>query len=90
MAEGGGLLNRYRVLKPYRGFESHPLRQPFSISNNSTQYQGLREERFVSHAQVCARPCRPAPRGIAGGDGEGGSGASPGAIRRADRKGAGR
>ena len=27
MAEGGGLLNRYRVLKPYRGFESHPLRQ---------------------------------------------------------------
>src|SRR3569623_761288 len=25
-AEGGGLLNRYRVVKPYRGFESLPLR----------------------------------------------------------------
>ena len=24
MAEGGGLLNRYRVVKPYRGFESPP------------------------------------------------------------------
>ena len=30
MAEGGGLLNRYTALKPYRGFESHPLRQPSS------------------------------------------------------------
>src|SRR2546426_3935446 len=27
-AEGGGLLNRYRVVKPYRGFESLPLRHP--------------------------------------------------------------
>ncbi len=26
MAEGGGLLNRYRALKPYRGFESPLLR----------------------------------------------------------------
>ena len=26
MAEGGGLLNRYRVVKPYRGFESLRLR----------------------------------------------------------------
>ena len=26
MAEGGGLLNRYRVVKPYRGFESLCLR----------------------------------------------------------------
>ena len=26
VAEGGGLLNRYRDLNPYRGFESHPLR----------------------------------------------------------------
>ena len=26
MAEGGGLLNRYRVVKPYRGFESLSLR----------------------------------------------------------------
>jgi hypothetical protein len=27
VAEGGGLLNRYRALKPYRGFES-PLLRP--------------------------------------------------------------
>ena len=27
MAEGGGLLNRYTALKPYRGFESLRLRQ---------------------------------------------------------------
>jgi hypothetical protein len=27
-AEGGGLLNRYRVVTPYRGFESLRLRQP--------------------------------------------------------------
>src|SRR6267143_3998723 len=26
VAEGGGLLNRYRALKPYRGFESPLLR----------------------------------------------------------------
>ena len=30
MAEGGGLLNRYRVVKPYRGFESLRLRQIFA------------------------------------------------------------
>ncbi len=29
-AEGGGLLNRYRVFKPYRGFESLRLRQPLT------------------------------------------------------------
>src|SRR5258705_5652496 len=28
VAEGGGLLNRYKALKPYRGFESPPLRSP--------------------------------------------------------------
>lgn len=39
VAEGGGLLNRYRVVKPYRGFESLRLRQsnywnhsPFPLS----------------------------------------------------------
>ena len=31
MAEGGGLLNRYRVVKPYRGFESLRLRQEIDI-----------------------------------------------------------
>src|SRR5258708_4407652 len=30
VAEGGGLLNRCRALKPYRGFESHPLRHSAS------------------------------------------------------------
>ena len=30
-AEGGGLLNRYRVLKPYRGFESLPLRRRMRV-----------------------------------------------------------
>jgi hypothetical protein len=32
VAEGGGLLNRYRVVKPYRGFESLRLRQPLKNS----------------------------------------------------------
>jgi hypothetical protein len=32
VAEGGGLLNRYRVVKPYRGFESLRLRQ-YSSAN---------------------------------------------------------
>jgi hypothetical protein len=31
VAEGGGLLNRYRVVKPYRGFESLRLRHPPSL-----------------------------------------------------------
>jgi hypothetical protein len=31
-AEGGGLLNRYRVVKLYRGFESLRLRQPSHIN----------------------------------------------------------
>ncbi len=38
MAEGGGLLNRYRVVKPYRGFESLRLRQPL---NEAQQRQVL-------------------------------------------------
>jgi hypothetical protein len=33
VAEGGGLLNRYRVVKPYRGFESLRLRQNRLINN---------------------------------------------------------
>lgn len=35
MAEGGGLLNRYRGLNPYRGFESHPLRHFNAIFNGA-------------------------------------------------------
>ncbi len=34
VAEGGGLLNRYTVFKPYREFESHPLRH-FYFTNYS-------------------------------------------------------
>jgi hypothetical protein len=34
VAEGGGLLNRYRVVKPYRGFESLRLRHPTPSSRN--------------------------------------------------------
>ena len=32
VAEGGGLLNRYRVVKPYRGFESLRLRQFYTTT----------------------------------------------------------
>jgi hypothetical protein len=32
VAEGGGLLNRYRVVKPYRGFESLRLRHPACVA----------------------------------------------------------
>jgi hypothetical protein len=41
VAEGGGLLNRYRTLKSYRGFESPSLRQPFEIKDKSAT-QALR------------------------------------------------
>jgi hypothetical protein len=36
VAEGGGLLNRYRVVKPYRGFESLRLRQSSNRTANAT------------------------------------------------------
>jgi hypothetical protein len=46
VAEGGGLLNRYRVVKPYRGFESLRLRQPLvawarraAIKRNRSSYR---------------------------------------------------
>src|SRR5258706_3361685 len=38
VAEGGGLLNRYRVVKPYRGFESLRLRQNV-VSDSIPLYQ---------------------------------------------------
>jgi hypothetical protein len=40
VAEGGGLLNRYRVVKPYRGFESLRLRQTYPSK--------LLHQRFIS------------------------------------------
>src|SRR6201999_2032550 len=43
-AEGGGLLNRYRVVKPYRGFESLRLRHPAaqSAGGKITHHHGMR------------------------------------------------
>jgi hypothetical protein len=38
VAEGGGLLNRYRVVKPYRGFESLRLRQIILKSNSFLRF----------------------------------------------------
>jgi hypothetical protein len=37
-AEGGGLLNRYRVVKPYRGFESLRLRQSCEMPMGSREF----------------------------------------------------
>ena len=49
MAEGGGLLNRYRVVKPYRGFESLRLRQrcDFASSNKLSSLRTLDPDRCV-------------------------------------------
>ena len=46
MAEGGGLLNRYRVVKPYRGFESPPAPPPFALraSGGSRSYVAVGDE----------------------------------------------
>jgi hypothetical protein len=48
VAEGGGLLNRYRVVKPYRGFESLRLRQPLiawtrraAMKRNRSRYRTM-------------------------------------------------
>ena len=48
VAEGGGLLNRYRVVKPYRGFESLRLRQPLiawarraAMERNRSRYRAM-------------------------------------------------
>src|SRR5437868_8829628 len=46
VAEGGGLLNRYRVVKPYRGFESLRLRQ-----NTNLRYRAI----FCDRAADCDR-----------------------------------
>ena len=59
MAEGGGLLNRYRVVKPYRGFESLRLRQlrfrhrslSIKLANNIGAY--LHISYLSSFAHLC-------------------------------------
>jgi hypothetical protein len=42
VAEGGGLLNRYRVAKPYRGFESLRLRHPVTRRANGVARSSAR------------------------------------------------
>ena len=58
MAEGGGLLNRYRVVKPYRGFESLRLRQKhLNVAVNPVSYVFLAMERLcLEQAWLCALP----------------------------------
>ena len=63
MAEGGGLLNRYTALKPYRGFESHPLRHP-PRRQNSLRLRGraqkpLRLNRFATELLTDLSPKPP-------------------------------
>ena len=43
MAEGGGLLNRYRGLNPYRGFESPSLRQFAASAEPASELLGVTE-----------------------------------------------
>jgi hypothetical protein len=46
VAEGGGLLNRYRVVKPYRGFESLRLRQ-LGVSSIAPVKSALLETQYA-------------------------------------------
>ena len=53
MAEGGGLLNRYRLVKAYRGFESLRLRQStfvFGLPHRLDQVQLLLQP--IDHAET--------------------------------------
>jgi hypothetical protein len=58
VAEGGGLLNRYRVVKPYRGFESLRLRQP----SPSLQGQWLRLSYASKPIAALGEGCPPKPQ----------------------------
>src|SRR5262249_4313247 len=53
VAEGGGLLNRYRALKLYRGFESHPLRQYFRKLPSPISKMALQAQEIEGQ---CSRP----------------------------------
>jgi hypothetical protein len=62
VAEGGGLLNRYRVVKPYRGFESLRLRQfckaniickaGLNAGRDSTRHQDASDAEYPAHLPV--------------------------------------
>jgi hypothetical protein len=54
VAEGGGLLNRYRVVKPYRGFESLRLRHP----RHSCEAAAGRRQSFISYTYRDTRSYR--------------------------------
>ena len=65
MAEGGGLLNRYRVVKPYRGFESLRLRHPCDFcfffeflfdAFPGLGFPGLGASRYPPRRRVRGRP----------------------------------
>src|SRR3954451_16508892 len=58
VAEGGGLLNRYRVVKPYRGFESLRLRQHALCLARTQRWQNV-PKRWVTTS------CRTGCRGVA-------------------------
>ena len=60
MAEGGGLLNRYRDLNPYRGFESLSLRQVIELLGKSLAALCLSRGRHSRKPlQLCRLLCRP-------------------------------
>jgi hypothetical protein len=65
VAEGGGLLNRYTALKPYLGFESHPLRHPprrqNSLRPSGRAQKPLRRRRFVAELLTGLSPKPPFP-----------------------------
>ena len=58
VAEGGGLLNRYRVVKPYRGFESLRLRQLYT-----TACPAIRSSRAARRTASCGHVVPGSPAG---------------------------
>jgi hypothetical protein len=60
VAEGGGLLNRYRDLNPYRGFESLSLRQVIELLGKSLVALCLSGGGHSGKPlQLCRLLCRP-------------------------------
>src|SRR5882724_467007 len=55
VAEGGGLLNRYRALKPYRGFESPSLRQ-YLPAHLGLELNRINGSTLSSHTEDESRP----------------------------------